>query len=157
MMAFIGGGSAQHTLSDGKKTDVTGTVITSVMMDIHSGGGIGGAHVNPSISIAMIFDIFLTPKMRLFHCLRQLGWLTCNDKQCELSMGCSRLVRGGTKEHSVGQLEATCRCHTASWRVETPPNKGSTEDRGGLAWQSCLKSQCREDKTSVDGVDMLFQ
>ncbi|CAK4085201.1 unnamed protein product [Aphanomyces euteiches] len=58
MMAFINGGSAQVVLGENKKGDYLASALgagIAVMLGIHTAGGISGAHLNPSISIAMAF------------------------------------------------------------------------------------------------------
>ncbi|CAK4073820.1 unnamed protein product [Aphanomyces euteiches] len=56
MMILINGVSAQGALGEGKKGGFTETALgcgLAVMLGLHTAGGISGAHLNPSISIAM--------------------------------------------------------------------------------------------------------
>ncbi|KAG9403957.1 hypothetical protein AC1031_005496 [Aphanomyces cochlioides] len=56
MMIFINGVSAQGILGEGKKGSFTETALgcgLAVMLGLHTAGGVSGAHLNPSISIAM--------------------------------------------------------------------------------------------------------
>ncbi|CAK4096901.1 unnamed protein product [Aphanomyces euteiches] len=56
MMIFIDGVSAQGILGEGKKGSFTETALgcgLAVMLGLHTAGGVSGAHLNPSMSIAM--------------------------------------------------------------------------------------------------------